>query len=299
MPWASPLPPACAPVAPVLRTLSPAEPVVAATRVIVTRPAREAAHWVEQLRARGLAATALPLIAIGPCTDSGAQAALAQARAQLGSYRAAMFVSGNAVDYFFQKKESKEAVALTNKAPIAIKTRAWAPGPGTVLALVRAGVPRDRIDSPAPDARQFDSETLWQQVAPQVRAGDRILIVRGCAEGAAPGTGQGRDWLARQIEQAGASVEFVVAYTRGAPHLTPEQTALAHAAAGDGSWWLLSSSEALTHLASAAPGLPLRAARALATHPRIAQAARAAGFGHVQECRPALEDVVASIESAA
>ena len=31
----------------------------------------------------------------------------------------------------------------------------------------------------------------------------------------------------------------------------------------------------------------------------IAEAARAAGFGTVRECRPALEDVVASIESAA
>ncbi len=269
-----------------------------AQRIIVTRPAREAAHWVEQLGARGHAATALPLIAIGACTDPAAQAALAQARAHLDSYRAAMFVSGNAVECFFTKNESKEALALTNKAPIAIETRAWAPGPGTVRALLRAGVSRDCIDSPAPDAMQFESETLWQQVAPQVRAGDRILIVRGCAAGAAPGSGQGRDWLARQIEQAGATVDFVVAYTRGAPHFTPEQTALAHAAAGDGSWWLLSSSEALAHLASAAPGLALHAARALATHPRIAQAARAAGFGHVQECRPALEDVVASIESA-
>ena len=265
-------------------------------RVIVTRPAREAAHWVEQLAARGHAATALPLIAIGACTDPGARAAIARARAQLDSYRAAMFVSGNAVDYFF---EQKEPLALTEPAPSAIKTRAWAPGPGTLRALLRAGVPLDCIDSPAPDATQFDSESLWQQVAPQVRAGDRILIVRGCSEGAEPGPGIGRDWLARQIEQAGATVEFVVAYTRGAPRLTAEQTTLAHAAAGDGSWWLLSSSEALAHLASAAPGLALHTARALATHPRIAQAARAAGFGSVHECRPALDDVVASIESAA
>ena len=274
----------------------PAEPAVATNRVIVTRPAREAAHWVEQLAARGHAATALPLIAIGACTDPAARAAIAQARAQLDSYRAAMFVSGNAVDYFFEQKEPQ---ALIASAQLAIKTRAWAPGPGTVRALLRAGVPLDCIDSPAPDATQFDSESLWQQVAPQVRAGDRVLIVRGCTEGAEPGPGIGRDWLARQIEQAGATVEFVVTYTRGAPRLTPEQTELAHAAAGDGSWWLLSSSEALAHLASAAPGLALQTARALATHPRIAQAARAAGFGRVHECRPALDDVVASIESAA
>ncbi|MGE3348297.1 MAG: uroporphyrinogen-III synthase, partial [Ramlibacter sp.] len=38
-------------------------------------------------------------------------------------------------------------------------------------------------------------------------------------------------------------------------------------------------------------------ARAVATHPRIAQAAREAGFGVVCESRPALADVVASIES--
>lgn len=296
MPWASPLQHNCAPAVPGALTPLPAEPAVTANRVIVTRPAREAAHWVEQLAARGHAATALPLIAIGACTDPGARAAIARARAQLDSYRAAMFVSGNAVDYFF---EQKEPLALTEPAPSAIKTRAWAPGPGTLRALLRAGVPLDCIDSPAPDATQFDSESLWQQVATQVRAGDRILIVRGCSEGAEPGPGIGRDWLARQIEQAGATVEFVVAYTRGAPRLNPEQTTLAHAAAGDGSWWLLSSSEALAHLASAAPGLALHTARALATHPRIAQAARAAGFGSVHECRPALDDVVASIESAA
>jgi uroporphyrinogen-III synthase len=255
MPWASPLPPACAPVAPAALNQSPAEPAVATNRVIVTRPAREAAHWVEQLGARGLAATALPLIAIGPCTDPRAQAALAQARAQLDSYRAAMFVSGNAADYFFAQKE---ALAADVNPPSAIKTRAWAPGPGTVRALVRAGVPHNHIDSPAPDARQFDSETLWQQVAPQVRPGDRILIVRGGSDGGVAGPGQGRAWLARQIEQAGATVDLVVAYTRGAPHLTPAQTALAHAAAGDGSWWLLSSSQALAHLASAAQALRCR-----------------------------------------
>lgn len=145
----------------------PAEPAVTTNRVIVTRPAREAAHWVEQLAARGHAATALPLIAIGACTDPGARAAIARARAQLDSYRAAMFVSGNAVDYFF---EQKEPLALTEPAPSAIKTRAWAPGPGTLRALLRAGVPLDCIDSPAPDATQFDSESLWQQVATQVRA---------------------------------------------------------------------------------------------------------------------------------
>lgn len=276
-------------------------------RVIVTRPAREAAHWVEQLGAHGIPAVALPLIAIGPSTAPGAQQALNQARAQQDQYRALMFVSGNAAAYFY---ESNQPLALIEQAQSAIKTRAWAPGPGTARALEQAGVPRERIDGPAPDAPQFDSEALWQQVGPQIRPGDRVLIVRGrsatphdAQESAQESAhenaqGTGRDWLARQIEAAGGQVEFVVAYERGAPRLTADAVALAQQAAQDGSFWLLSSSEAVAHLAEALPAQHWGAARALATHPRIAEAARQAGFGLVRECRPALEDVVASIESA-
>ena len=164
-------------------------------------------------------------------------------------------------------------------------------------------MPRAAIDGPAPDAPQFDSEALWQQVASQIRPGDRVLIVRGRSatpQGAHESEqGSGRDWLARQIEAAGGQVEFVVAYQRGAPQWSSAELALAQAAAQDGSIWLLSSSEAVAHLAQMLPGQPWDAARALATHPRIADAARAAGFGTVRECRPALDDVVASIESAA
>jgi uroporphyrinogen-III synthase len=265
--------------------------------VIVTRPAREAAHWVHELGCRGIAAVALPLIAIGPCTAPEAIEALNAARARAGSYRAWMFVSGNAVAHFFA---SKRPQAQSESSLTAIKTRAWAPGPGTARALVEAGVPAALIDGPAPDAPQFDSEALWQQVGPRLAPGDRVLIVRGHSGGVHDTQqGTGRAWLARQIESAGAHVDFVVAYQRGAPILDAPQTALAQQAAHDGSLWLLSSSEAVAHLAEALPGQDWSHARALVTHPRIAQAARTVGFGHVRECRPSLEDVVASIESAA
>lgn len=267
-----------------------------ASRVIVTRPEREAAHWVEQLTARGLAATALPLIAIGPCTDAQAVQALAAARARLREapgYRALMFVSSNAVLHFFGEGDAQTSPLL------AAGTRAWAPGPGTARALTQVGVSPAAIDGPAPDAPQFDSESLWQQVAPQIQSGDHVLIVRGRSAGVHESAeGSGRDWLARRVQAAGGQVDWAVAYERGAPRLTAGQAALAEAAAQDGSIWLLSSSEAVAHLAEALPGQSFASARALATHPRIAQTARAMGFGHVRECRPALEDVVASIESA-
>ncbi len=165
--------------------------------------------------------------------------------------------------------------------------------------LQEAGWPAPLIDGPAAHAPQFDSEALWEQVHAQVRPGDRILIVRGRSAGVHETQGSGRDWLARQIEAAGGHVDFVVAYERGAPQLSVEDLALARQASHNGSLWLLSSSEAVAHLVDSLPQHNWHTARALATHPRIAQAAHDAGFGEVRECRPALADVVASIESGA
>lgn len=265
-------------------------------RVLVTRPAQDAAQWVADLQAQGIAAEALPLIAITASPTN--RAALLAARERLARhpafYRAVMFVSGNAAAYFF---ESNQAPTLAGKALAALETRAWTPGPGTARVLLQCGVPAECIDGPAPDAAQFDSEALWARVAPQVRPGDRVLVVRGASTGAPAGPGQGRDWLAARIHAAGGQVDFVVAYERGAPAFDAPQQALARRAAHDGTLWLFSSSEAIAHLAQALPGQDWAAAHALATHPRIAQAARAAGFGCVSECKPALADVAAFIKS--
>lgn len=256
-----------------------------APRLLVTRPARDAATWVRDFTARGVAAEALPLIEIVTEPMAGP---LCAAREQLGTYAAAMFVSGNAVAGLLQP-DGRPALD-------AIDTRAWSPGPGTTAALLRAGWPAARIDGPAAHAAQFDSEALWACVGAQVQAGARVLVVRGAD---AEGRLAGRDWLVRQLQAAGAVVEQVAAYRRSPARLDASQRARALAAAGDGSWWLFSSSESVQNLAQALPGTDWGAARALVTHPRIAQAARRHGFGRVQETRPALPDVLASIESLA
>ena len=258
--------------------------------VIVTRPLHEAQQWVTALQQRGMNALALPLITIGPAPDVPALQAVRQ---HITDYRAIMLVSGNAAQHFF---DENTAIALSNQALLAIKTRVWSPGPGTAQTLQRLGIPAAHIDCPAHDAVQFDSEALWAQVHSQITPGDRVLIVRG-AEADAPPHGTGRDWLAQQIQAAGGQVEFVVAYTRSAPTFTPEQTAQAQDGSQQGALWLLSSSQALGHLCAALPGQDWSHARALATHPRIAQAALAVGFGAVHECRPALEDVAVAIKS--
>ena len=261
-------------------------------RVIVTRPACDAHRWVGDLLVVGLKAVALPLIKIGPVDDP---AAMVSAWQRLGDYVGVMFVSGNAVDHFFR---SKPPLAYVFIDVLQSKTRAWAPGPGTADALLRWGVLPDRIDTPALKAGQFDSEALWQVVAPQVHPSDRVLIVRGgdSASVSSGRAGLGRDWLAQQLAGCGAEFDFVVAYQRSAPDLSASEVSLARAAASDGSVWLLSSSEAIANLIALIPGQSWAGARALVTHPRIARAASVAGFGEVQESRPLFSEVVVSLQ---
>jgi uroporphyrinogen-III synthase len=261
-------------------------------RVIVTRPQREAQAWVQALAAAGLNAQALPLIDIGAAPDV---AAVQRAWRQLNGCLGAMFVSANAVAGFFESKPADVPAVFSLDDFLC---RAWATGPGTREALLRAGVPAQRIDAPPDDATQFDSEALWQRVRDQVGQGDRVLIVRGAdAVDGGNTQGAGRDWFARQVQAAGGTVDFVASYQRARPHLDDARRQLAREAAGDGSVWLFSSSEAVHNLQACLPDQAWAAARAIATHARIAAAARQAGFGVVQESRPALADIRASIES--
>lgn len=154
----------------------------------------------------------------------------------------------------------------------------------------------DRIDTPPPAAEQFDSEHLWPVVRAQLAPGRRVLVVRGTS-GAAEGdpSGQGRDWLIEQCRAAGAEVEACVAYRR--ERLPPGEAdrERLRAASGPATVWLFSSSEAVQAL----QGHWTAGARAvaLATHPRIAEAARALGFTRVIRCRPTLADVGRGLES--
>src|SRR3954468_1682526 len=199
--------------------------------VVLTRPVQEAERWAARLRQRGIEPLVLPLLAIGAAPDPEA---LRQAAAGADSYRAVMFVSANAVHGFFAVN------------PRFVKASAWAPGPATVEALREAGVPEARISAPPEEAAQFDSEHLWLVVQDQLRAGDGVLVVRGADRA---GRSQGRDWLLQQLAGRGVAVETVAAYTRAAPSWSEAQRASARRAAGDGSLWLFSSSEAVANLA--------------------------------------------------
>jgi uroporphyrinogen-III synthase len=72
---------------------------------------------------------------------------------------------------------------------------------------------------------------------------------------------------------------------------------LAQALADDAVVWLFSSAEAITNLAHAAGNGRFAQARAIASHPRIAERARSVGFGRVVEAGPRFDAVVACIQS--
>ncbi|AMM25512.1 uroporphyrinogen-III synthase [Variovorax sp. PAMC 28711] len=253
-------------------------------RVIVTRPLREAQRWVNDLRAAGVDAVALPLIQIAPVDDVEP---LRAAWRRIDAYAAVMSVSAAAVEEFFRHQRAEALQPLP---------RWWATGPGTARALGQAGVPAASIDTPAHDAGRFDSEALWAHVRAQVTPGARVLIVRG---GDASGRPTGRDWLAQEVDAAGARRDTVVAYRRLAPGFAANEQAIAAEGASGRAIWLFSSSEAIANLQQAMPAANWHAARAVATHPRIAQAAADAGFGTVCLSQPLQASLVASIESLA
>ena len=273
-------------------------------RVIVTRPAAQAAQWVARLQAQGIDAVALPLMGIAPVDDPGpvdaAWARLLRSQpvqpVQLGpaapgvpgvpvvpDLQLVVFVSPNAAAQFFAHRPATAVWPAT----------VWAgsPGPGTTHILRDLGVPEARLIEPAADAVQFDSESLWASLSRHDWHDAEVLIVRG--------EGGGRDWLAATLRGGGAQVSHLAAYRRAAPVFSGADRAMLGAARATPAEhvWLFSSSEAIDHLAQALPGAAWAEAQSVATHPRIAQRARRLGFSSVTEVRPALDAVVACLQS--
>jgi uroporphyrinogen-III synthase len=258
--------------------------------LVVTRPEPQCQAWVARLQSLGQPACALPLLRIEAVPEFAA--ALDAAWAALAAQRLVMFVSPNAVERFFACRPA----AMIWPAGVL----AGATGPGTVAALRARGVSADAIAAPSPQSAQFDADALWRDaLAPLDWSGARVLVVRGEA---------GRDWLAQTLRAHGATVQMLAAYRQAAPLWSaPECAALAAVlAAPQRHAWLFSSSQAVHNLKNHLQSGPAtadqawtaaRAVPALATHPRIAETASAAGWLHVCQVRPEIEQVVAALQN--
>ena len=254
-------------------------------QIWVTRAPEDARAWILGLNDMGFDAQPMPLMAIGPAPD---QHALRSTWQHLDQYQAVMFVSANAVRYFWQASPVSEGVLPWGGQ------RAWVTGPGSQDALLKVGVPLHAIDAPPWDAFQLDSEALWSVVSSQIHAGLRVLVVRGCD---AQGQVTGRDWLVTQLQAAGAQVDQIAAYQRKKPELSQVQLAAVRQSVERGAVWLFSNSEAIFNLKEALPDQDWREAKAVATHPRIASKAKQAGWGSVAIAQPVLQAVASSIKS--
>jgi uroporphyrinogen III methyltransferase / synthase len=249
----------------------------AAFTVVITRPAGQSSELIGQLNAAGVATLEFPLIDIAPVADD---VPLRAALASLERYALVVFVSPNAVDQAFARRDGIWPHAL----PIGVV------GPGSVQALARHGVaaPAHHVISPASGAEdestRFDSEGLFAAIEASLGAasleGKRVLIVRGDG---------GREWLADRLREAGAEVEAVAAYRRLVPEPSIGGWARVHELlAGAPHAWLLTSSEGVRNLHELAQDhltageiAQLKRAALVAPHPRISQTARALGFDRI------------------
>ena len=256
--------------------------MAALPRLLLTRPRQQAGDWADRLQALGVEVALLPLLEITPAEDKrDAQLAWAE----LPQAALAMFVSPNAVLQFFAQR------------PVGAgwpeQTLAATVGPGSAAALRTAGVPAAQIVQPAADAPSLDSEHLWPQLQGLDWQGRLALILRG--EG-------GRDWLGQKLREAGAEVRYRSVYRRrcAQPDATERALLVAALAKPDMHVWLFSSGEAVDCLRDAlAPGADWSASCCIATHERIAERARALGFGHVVLARPQPAAVAAALRGLA
>ena len=230
-------------------------------RIVVTRPAAQARHFADLIRAAGGEPFGFPTLDIAPLHDT---AALDRALGRLNDFDLAVFVSANAVLHAFARLHT---LKLTWPATL----RAAATGPGTAAELSAQGC-GNLIHPPA----RFDSEGLLAEIERLGLTPRRVLIVRG--------TG-GREWLLDHLTARGVAVEAVAAYARvcGTADAAPlKRMARAHQLDA----FTVTSSEGgenlLTMLGSDALAV-LGRTPVFAPHPRIAARLRAGDCVHVIE----------------
>ncbi|AGX87835.1 uroporphyrinogen-III synthase [Candidatus Symbiobacter mobilis] len=275
-------------------------------RVVVTQAPPRAQAWACSLTQAGHEVLLLPLLEVCALPDA---APLQHAWSALPGYDALVFVSPAAVSHFFAARPADACGEWGASG----KPGVWVTGPGTRSAALQHGVTPDCIA--APTAAPYDSERLWQVVAPTVRPGMRVLIVRGMDDAQQRGNdmdsdselhrktdramshdmGNGREWLAQRVRECAGQVEIVAAYRRCAPHWSPHERECAQTASRDGAVWLLGSAMAIDHLHALLPHTDWTASNAVVTHPRLADAARRLGFGNLHTSDADISSVCATL----
>ena len=249
--------------------------------VVVTRPGAAGQALAAELTRRGHPAMWLPAFEFGPPPDE------ARARAVLASladFDLAILVSPQAA----------RATAALLAAPWPAGTAIATVGAGTRAAVLAAIAGSDRarlLPAREEDLQGSGSEALWPLLQAMQPLPRRVLLLRAQS---------GREWLGDKLQAAGSAVTPLAVYSRQPCAPSAGLRARLAAAAAGGLASVVSSSDAVDALADALGGQPavlqaLRAGPALASHPRIAERLRAAGFARVFVCAPDAQAIVASL----
>ncbi len=245
---------------------------LAGRRVVVTRPAGQAAHLVALIHAAGGEPLLFPALQIFDAHDLRPVLALI---GRLETFDLAIFISANAVD---------RALALVRaRSPWPAGLRVATVGRGSERALRHHGFAA--VIAPA---ERFDSEGLLDLPELKDMAGKRVVIFRG--EG-------GRELLGETLSARGAAVEYAECYRRGPPH-ADQAPLLALYAQGGLDAFTVTSSEGLANLHTLlgeAGRQCLQDTPLFAAHERIAAAARALGVRTVVLTDPGDEGLVAGL----
>ena len=158
-------------------------------RVLVTRPAHQAAAFAESLLEHGAHPILAPVIAIGPPDDV---AAARQAVEWISEYHWLVFSSNNAVDAFFE-----HLAAIGEDARYLRFVKVAAIGPKTAAALLRRGIVANVVPN------EFVSEDLAEGLLESISAHERTLVFRAQ---------EARDVLPEKLMAAQRSVEIIAAY---------------------------------------------------------------------------------------
>jgi uroporphyrinogen III methyltransferase/synthase len=158
-------------------------------RVLITRPAPQAAEFALALRALGAEPIVAPTIAIRPPHDLHAAH---RAIDELANYAWIVFTSTNGVDAFFERLD-----ALDADARYVGKTKVAAIGRKTALRLRERGIRPDIVPA------EFIGEEIARALIEAAHRGDRVLVYRAQ---------EARDVLPQMLADAGLAVTTVAAY---------------------------------------------------------------------------------------
>lgn len=254
--------------------------------ILVTRPAAQAGTLCALIAAAGGEAVPFPTLEIISTWKSDPRGSLLNS-GNLIKTDIVVFISPTAVNEGLGALSEYGVTLLNWPAGTAVA----AVGRGTAAALARQGIATVIAPTDGADSEALAALPVFR---PESVAGKSILIVRG--EG-------GRDWLVDTLRSRGAQVSVAECYRRALPRADAGLTARALA----GSWMVGAIAAATVHSRGALDNLLVMlpaAARpaALATplfasHPRIAEHARALGARDVHVCGPGDTEMIAGLRA--